>query len=348
METILRRNVYATLITVFAVVVWLLPLPGLTWDRSGVTVFATLPNGSTTPEGITADKDGNIYTSTFDMPRKGKPGQIIVFDPSGKLLRVLNIKEASNLLLDLAFHPMTGDLLVVDFGGNQVLKVDPQTGDSSVFMQIPRKTPEAKPAPNAPAFDKKGNVYVSDSFQGIIWRTGPNGGKPEEWLNHDLLRTQGVPRFGANGLGFNKAGDALFVGNTGNRQIIRIPVSNGAAGKPEVFVNSVGGPDGLFIDDEDRIWTAANQNNEVVVIDPSGRVIAKIGDFDGLDERGAVRGLLFPGALYRVGDYVYVANLAFDMRRLNAVQTIDAKWCEETKIYSIARVPVPKRFPHLK
>lgn len=348
MAKVSRTNVCMKLITVLAFVFWLHPHPGYTWDRSGATVFATLPEGSTNPSGIAADKDGNFYTSTFNMDRKGKPGQVIVYDPSGKLLRILNIKSASNLLLKLAFHPKTGDLLVVDFGGNQVLKVDPETGDSSVFIKIPQKTLKAKPAPNKPAFDKNGNVYVSDSFQGIIWRTGPSGGKPEEWLNHDLLRTKGVPGFGANGLGFNKAGDALFVGNAGNRQIIRVPVSNDAAGKPEVFVNSVGGPDGLFVDGQDRIWTTANETDEVVVIDPSGRVIAKLGDFDGLDDKGAVRGLLFPVDLCRVGDYIYVANIAFDMRRLKAVQTIDGQWCAETKVYTISRIPVPKNFPHFK
>ena len=28
---------------------------------------------------------------------------------------------------------------------------------------------------NALTFDKAGNVYVSDSFNGIIWKTGPDG-----------------------------------------------------------------------------------------------------------------------------------------------------------------------------
>src|SRR5579872_926589 len=120
---------------VFAVLVLLLT-GSQAWDRSGVTTFATLPAGSTSPEGITADKDGNIYTATFDMARAGKPGQIIVFGKDGKLRRVLEISGASNLLLDLAFHPKTGELLVVDFGGKQILKVDPMTGISAVFMRI--------------------------------------------------------------------------------------------------------------------------------------------------------------------------------------------------------------------
>ena len=226
-------------------------VPGMCFDRSGVVSFAQLPEGSTTPEGLTLDEAGNVYTSTFDMTRAGKAGQIVVFDKTGQLLRVLEIPGASNLLLDLAFHPGTGALLVVDFGGKKVLKVDPSTGASTVFMSIPGKTPASNPGPNAPAFDRHGNVYVSDSFQGIIWRTGPDGGEPVEWLNDELLRTNGVPRFGANGLAFNKAGNSLFIANTGNRQIVKVPVENGIPGTPSVFVNSVGGPDGFLIDDDE-------------------------------------------------------------------------------------------------
>jgi sugar lactone lactonase YvrE len=283
------------------------------------------------------------------MPRKGKPGQLIVFDPAGKLLRVVDVTNSTNLLLDLAFHPQTGDLLLVDFGGKQVLKVDPMTGVSSVFMKIPDlKRPGTKVGPNAPAFDKDGNVYVSDSFQGVIWKAGPKGGDPVEWVSGSIFLSKGTPRFGANGLGFNRAGTSLFVGNTGNDQIIRVPVTNGVAGKPEVFVNSINGPDGLFVDEEDRIWTTANQADEIVVVDPTGRVVAKLGDFEGLDAQSAPKGLLFPGALYPHGKYVYVANLAFDMRRLGAVQTVDGQWSAATTTYTIVRIPIPEKYPFFK
>jgi sugar lactone lactonase YvrE len=71
-------------------------------------------------------------------------------------------------MLGLAFNPANGFLLVLDFGAAKVLHVDPNTGFSSVFM-----TPTLTGAGlNALTFDKFGNVYVSDSFNGIIWKTG--------------------------------------------------------------------------------------------------------------------------------------------------------------------------------
>ncbi|TMH55077.1 MAG: gluconolaconase, partial [Betaproteobacteria bacterium] len=99
-----------------------------------------------------------------------------------------------------------------------------------------------------------------------------------------LLTTSGVPPFGANGLAFNKAASALFVANTGNDTIVKIPFGpGGTPGTPEVFVNSINGADGLLIDDADNFWVAANQSDEIVVLDSSGLVIAKLGDFGGID-----------------------------------------------------------------
>ena len=59
---------------------------------------------------------------------------------------------------------------------------------------------------------------MSDSFQGIIWRTGP-GGSPTAWYSpanqNDLLLPTAndnerlIPPFGANGIAFNNEGTAI-------------------------------------------------------------------------------------------------------------------------------------------
>jgi hypothetical protein len=56
----------------------------------------------------------------------------------------------------------------------------------------------------------------------------------------------------------------------------------------------------------------ANQADEVVVLDKTGKTVAKLGDFNGLDEQGAPRGLLFPAEMTKIGDYLYVENLSVD------------------------------------
>src|SRR2546422_3551486 len=38
---------------------------------------------------------------------------------------------------------------------------------------------------------------------------------------------------------------------------------------PTVFVNSINGADGLILDEHDNLWVAANQADEIVVVDPT-------------------------------------------------------------------------------
>ncbi len=259
---------------------------------------------------------------------------MIVFDHSGRLLRQLNVAGSSPNLLGLAFHPTTGELLVIDFGAQQVLRTNPVTGASSVFMTLPTKGAGL----NALTFDSAGNVYVSDSFLGIVWRTGPGGGVATAWVTHPLLTTAGVPPFGANGLAFNHSGTALFVTNTGNDTVVKIPVAGGNPGTLEVFVNSINGADGLIIDGDDNIWVAANQADEIVVLDPTGRVIAKLGDFGGVSPDGAAIGLLFPASLVFSGEFLYVTNLALDLRLFGLPQPVDAQWAGQVTHYTVARI----------
>ena len=319
-----------------------LPLHASAWNRSPATTFATLPAGATNPEGITVDAQGNVYVTTFAVGGTSSgTGQIFVFDSSGKFLRRVDVAGSSTLLLDLAFHPTTGHLLVIDFGSQKVLDVNPVTGASVDFIPTGFMS-----GPNVLTFDSAGNVYVSDSFLGIIWRTGPGGGAPASWVADPLLMTSGFPPFGANGLAFNKSETALFVANTGNDTVVKIPVSGGVPGTPVVFVNSINGADGLIIDEDDNIWVAANQADEIVVLDPTGRVIAKLGDFDGIDPQGAPRGLLFPASLVRSGNFIYVTNLSLDLRLFGLPQAVDSQWTAQVTRHTVAKIraripPVP-------
>lgn len=326
----------ASLLLVFFVVA-----PARAWVRGIAETFAVLPDGSTGPEGLTVGPDGNVYVTTFGFNSQGPvsgPGQLFVFRPDGRLLRQVSIAGSSPHLLGLAFHPLTGALLVIDFGAGQVLQVDPTTGASSVFMTVTGSS-----GLNALTFDAIGNVYVSDSFQGIIWKTGAQGGAATAWVTDPLLTTTGVPPFGANGIEFNNEGDAMFVANTGNDTLVKIPVANGTPGKPQVFVNSINGADGIVIDSADNIWVAANQEDEIVVVDRTGKVIAKRGDFNGLGPDGAPRGLLFPAspAFSADGKFLYVSNLALDLRLAvgpDAV-AIDSPWAAQVRRYTVARIP---------
>jgi sugar lactone lactonase YvrE len=325
---------------------WIVVTPALLADdglsnqnnRDAAELFATLPAGASGPEGLIVGPDNNIYVATFGFNQNGAVtgvGQLYVFNPQGRLLRQVSVANSSPHLLGIAFHPHTGQLLVIDFGAGQVLSVDPHSGASSIFMTVTGAS-----GLNGITFDKQGNVYVSDSFQGIIWKTGPAGGAATAWFTDSLLTTTGVPPFGANGLEFNHAETALFVANTGNDTIVQIPVSNGTPGKPTVFVNSINGADGLTIDRDDNLWVCANQNDEINVVSPTGKLLARLGDFNGVDHNGLPRGLLFPASLSfsNDGKFLYITNLALDLRVIGLPQAVDSQWAAQVRHFTISRM----------
>jgi sugar lactone lactonase YvrE len=307
------------------------------FDRNNAQLFAVLPDGGTLPEGLAVAPNGDVYVATFDGSKK-----IFVFNDNGRLLRTLTVSASSGALLGLGFHPHTGAFLAIDFGAGKVLNVNPQTGAASGFITLANPTGSGL---NALTFDSAGNVYVSDSFNGAIWKSGASGqlGLTTPWVQNALLTTTGDPPFGANGLGFNKAQTILFVANTGNDTIVQIPVSGGNPGTPAIFVNSINGADGLVLDSDDNLWVAANQSDEIVVVDKTGKVLAKLGDFEGLVNGGTPKGLLFPAspAFSRDRKTLYVTNLALDLRVGTgnpANIAIDSAWTAQVKHWTVSKI----------
>jgi sugar lactone lactonase YvrE len=321
--------------------------PAGAWDRGDVDVLAVLPDVTpgvpSSVEGLTVGPDDNIYVPTFGFNATGAlsgNAVLYVIRPNGSLVRKVTIAGSSPHMLGLAFNPVNGFLLVLDFGAAKVLHVDPVSGLSSVFM-VPTV---AGAGLNALTFDAKGNVYVSDSFNGIIWKTGPNGGTPTIW-NSDPLLSPGTgltPPFGANGVEFNNSRTTMFVANTATHQIIQIPVNaDGSAGKAAIFITGINAPDGIAIDRKDNIWICANQEDEIVVVDKTGKVIAKLGDFNGIDDSGVARGLLFPASLAfsRDRETLYVSNLTLFLPFAGANAAIDSAWTLKAKHYTVSKIP---------
>jgi sugar lactone lactonase YvrE len=313
--------------------------PASAWDRGNVETFAVLPAGAPKIEGLTVGNDGSVYVSTFDPTAVSGSAQLFVFNDDGKLLRKVTIAGSSPATLGLGFNPVPPhNLLVIDFGQGKVLNVDANTGASSVFMTVTGNS-----GLNALTFDQLGNVYVSDSFQGIIWTTGPSGGAGTVWKQDPLLTTVGTPSFGANGIEFNKARNIMFVANTGNDTLVQIPVTNVmgtlTAGAATVFTNSINGADGIVLDANDNIWVAANQADEIVVVDPTGKAIAKLGDFNGIKD-GVTRGLLFPAspAFSKDGKSLFVTNLELDLTTIGIPQSVDSQWAAQVNRHSIAKL----------
>jgi sugar lactone lactonase YvrE len=99
--------------------------------------------------------------------------------------------------------------------------------------------------PNALAFDPRGNLNVTDSFGGAVWRfpsNGTRGHRPAQgngvpWVQHELLAPAledpyGFPLPGANGIAYVHP-NRLYVANTEKGLISQVPIGrDGSAGTP--------------------------------------------------------------------------------------------------------------------
>jgi len=274
----------------------------------GPNLAADCPN----PEGIAVDGRGLVYASSFAFTPSAN---ICVLDPRGRLVRTIPVAAGPGgvaSLLGMLFVPGEG-LYVTDFADGvaphgRLLRLDGQ-GNATVVT-------DGFAAPNAIARDRRGRLYVSDSFAGTITRVAPDGSGRVTWASDPALTTAGQPPFGANGLAFDRGERHLYVANTGDSTVLRLAVRpDGSAGPVEVFARgadldvatgstqSLHGADGIAFDAAGNLWVCANQANELQVLSPDAELVARY--------RGSgADALVFPASLVFRGRLLYVANLA--------------------------------------
>jgi sugar lactone lactonase YvrE len=135
---------------------------------------------------------------------------------------------------------------------------------------------------NGLAFDHRGNLYVSESGGGAIYRIARDGAV-SVWSADPLLNGVSLTSscgthpagflIGANGVFFNKHGDML-VNNTDRSTVVRIPVRpDGSAGVASILAGPdcrIWGADGGALDNEDNLYVTANAAGNIVRVDRNG------------------------------------------------------------------------------
>jgi sugar lactone lactonase YvrE len=164
---------------------------------------------------------------------------------------------------------------------NGVWRVEANGRPSHVY---PMPTPNGKcnaSVPNAMAFDENGNLYVTESAQGEVWRL--RAGRAEMWSRHELFkpRPSSTNQVGIDGIAYRK--NSLWVNNLDTGTIVEIPIKpDGQAGTPQLFAQGLGHPDGHQFDVEGNLWvtnlgyeewdtwTGATRN--ILRVSPDGKV----------------------------------------------------------------------------
>ena len=285
-------------------------------------------------EGVAVDKTGNVVvTSTFT-------GELLKFPPGSSDFEVFGSIDdwATGGQFGAGFLGLAVDAQGNVYGAAQwlgstgVYKFDRKTGDETLIAGT-----EQMSFPNALAFDKVGNLYVTDSNStgvsnpvpaghvpmGAIWRIDRDG-VATKWLESPLLGGNGgaglATPVGANGIVHRQG--VLTVANTEGFGLLTVPIlGDGSAGaitplpttgwpvrdSPFGVIPAV--PDGIALDVHGAIYVASVAHNAVFRVNTDGTV-------DELFNDPAFTVLNFPSSVaFGTGkglkQTLYIVNLAF-------------------------------------
>ncbi len=238
------------------------------------------------PESVTRDQKGNLiismtpqhtlWTIAPDDPDTFAPLATLPV-PEGAVSLGVKVGEGGDIFAcTAAFDP--------SLDAAHVWRVTPD-GSVSHYASL-----DASGFPNDLAFDRHGNLLVTDPLLGVIRKVAPDG-DASIWLGDPRLSGDpsgpilGVP-WGANGIAFDRRDRHLYISNTDFGEIYRIRVRrDGSAGHLVVLASDprLVGSDGIAVDVLGRVYVAVNSQNSIARIDRHGglSIVAHAGPFDG-------------------------------------------------------------------
>ncbi len=203
-----------------------------------VDLILSLPVGEN-PEGIALDQPGNIYVGNRRTDGAVRVNEILRITRDGTVSVFATLPAAvpeAEGVLGLATDPI-GNVYAAYVTNDPTTQGVYRISRNGSVMRLAGS--EVISFANALAFDARGNLYVTDSFTGTVWRFGP-GGTAELWVQDLLLEPLpedpfGFPVPGANGIAFYPP-NHLYVANTEKGLIAHIPIElqGGNAGTPEL------------------------------------------------------------------------------------------------------------------
>ncbi len=187
--------------------------------------------------------------------------------PGGQQQSVASLPVGAGLLTGLAFDP-GGNLYVADatFEASPTPPGVFRIGARGVVTRV--ATLPAGSFPSGLAFHD-GDLYISDSSLGAIWRLAPEG-NAAIWLQDPLLAPKVSTGIGANGLAFWRG--SLYVAVADSGAIVRVPLTAGGnAGVPVVTAQAplLRTADGIAFDIQGNLYVTVN-SNRLVRLAPSG------------------------------------------------------------------------------
>ena len=221
----------------------------------------TEPNSFTSGiEGPACDTDGNLYAVNY--ARQHTIGKVT---PEGECSLFVELSDGS-IGNGIRFN-RAGEMLIADYTNHNLLKVDMDTREISVYAHEPRMN-----QPNDIAIGANGIVYASDpdweNSVGQIWRIDPDGSVT--LLETDMGTT--------NGIEVSPGEDRLYVNETVQRNIWAYDLSpEGEIDNKRLVIQfSDFGMDGMRCDQEGNLYVTRWGKGTVAKVSPEGEVLTEV------------------------------------------------------------------------
>lgn len=305
------------------------------WDTQ---VLARVPNPGY-PAFVHAHPNGRVYAGSYTDPKgDGVRSRVFEWTGGGTLLRSWTVPGQ---VLDqphgvqVATSDARGRLVLLEKSRARVLMLNPRTGRFTryaTFRDLPLCGPGGgtgcspnvvdKPAiPNFAAWGRRGELYVTDYGQAVIWRVPPGGGKARIWLAD--RRLDGL-EFGTTGLLLAPDRRALLVAqqtsaglgeaNPTTGRLYRVPIREGRPATMRSVWESRPGdlPDGFGIGRSGNIYLSnAGLSAQIVVIDPDGQEVERFPEIPATGDNGSQIPFDTPSSATFRGTSILVANQSY-------------------------------------
>ena len=141
--------------------------------------------------------------------------------------------------------------------------------------------------PNGVVKVAAGRFLVADSYKGVIWEVNTETRSATVWLADELLARGDAadPTPAVNGI--KLFGGALYASNTAKQLLLKVPLVNGRAGRPEVLLKNIGLDDFDF-DEAGVLYGATHVYNSLIRVGPDGKVTVLAGLAEGMAGSTAV------------------------------------------------------------